>query len=54
MAISHGFVVDVDECELSESVCSENGECANEVGGFDCSCRYGFVGDGFTYGECCQ
>ena len=54
VAISRGFVVDIDECELSEGVCSVNGDCANEVGGFDCSCCYGFVGDGFTCGECCQ
>ena len=38
--------VDVDECE--QEPCSENAECLNTEGTFNCSCSTGFVGDGFS------
>ena len=40
---------DVDECGFqSVSVCDENAECSNAVGGFDCTCDAGYSGDGLT------
>ena len=47
--VSHS---DVDECDLQNvSVCDENAECTNAVGGFNCSCSTGYSGDGLTCGN---
>jgi len=39
---------DVDECTLNTDNCSENAECINTVGSYNCSCLVGFTGDGIT------
>lgn len=38
--------VDIDECS-NTNICDENAECNNELGGYSCRCRNGFVGNGF-------
>ncbi len=40
-------VTDIDECALGEHACSENAECINTIGGYECVCKEGFAGDGF-------
>ena len=41
------FFSDIDECEegLSDR-CDPNSECSNRVGGYECTCRPGYSGDG--------
>ena len=39
---------DVDECALGEHDCDPNADCLNTAGGFQCSCRAGYSGDGVT------
>ena len=40
--------VDEDECELDMFHCDPAAECKNTNGSYDCICREGFTGDGFT------
>ena len=40
--------VDIDECESSNSECDSNGTCANNPGSYDCFCKVGYTGDGFS------
>jgi nidogen (entactin) len=42
--------VDIDECRGSH-ICSEFARCINQIGGYDCHCLPGYVGNGF---ECEQ
>ncbi|XP_055375614.1 multiple epidermal growth factor-like domains protein 8 isoform X2 [Condylostylus longicornis] len=41
---------DVDECALKIDSCSQNAECINTDGSYECHCRRGFIGNGRT--EC--
>ena len=44
--------LDIDECVSGEDNCDdERGYCNNSEGGFECSCRVGYSGDG-TEGNC--
>ena len=38
---------DEDECELGTALCDKDATCENTVGGYNCSCNQGFIGDGF-------
>ena len=40
--------LDVDECVALTHNCSENANCTNLVGSFNCSCNPGYVGNGTT------
>ena len=40
------FHVDVDECVEETHGCSENADCLDTIGSFQCLCRPGFSGDG--------
>ena len=42
------YLVDVDECSASISVCDDNANCKNTRGSYRCSCKAGFTGDGKT------
>jgi hypothetical protein len=47
--------VDVDECGVGISTCSEHAACNNTLGGYDCACNAGYEGDGFEcsdFDEC--
>lgn len=35
------FLVDIDECSVSSSICS-NGFCENFMGGYQCTCFEGY------------
>ena len=38
--------LDVDECITGNHDCDVNANCINTVGGHNCTCKEGFVGDG--------
>ena len=42
------YLLDYDECITGEHNCSENADCINTVGSFDCICQQMFFGDGVT------
>jgi hypothetical protein len=41
------FFSDVDECAAGTHTCNVNAVCSNTVGGFNCTCKPGYAGDGF-------
>ena len=49
--IIHFFVSDVNECELDTDDCDENAECTDTIGSFNCTCNFGYSGNG-TF--CCE
>ena len=42
------FIIDVNECTASSSMCHENAFCNNTLGSYNCSCKPGYFGDGKT------
>ena len=38
--------IDVDECTKSTPVCDNNAVCNNTHGGYNCTCKPGYTGDG--------
>lgn len=46
--------IDVNECNVGVDKCDENALCFNEPGGYQCRCKAGYNGDGFTcQSRCC-
>ena len=45
---SSSVSTDVDECALNEHTCNVNANCTDTDGSFNCTCREGFEGDGFS------
>jgi EGF domain/MSP1 EGF domain 1 len=43
-----GSCVDVNECNTGHDRCDENALCINEPGSYQCRCKAGYSGDGFT------
>jgi len=41
-------IVDINECEETHVNCSQRALCTNTDGSYNCTCRSGFNGDGFT------
>ena len=39
---------DIDECSNGQDNCSNDAQCINKNGHFDCKCNEGFTGDGIT------
>ena len=39
---------DADECLNNSHNCSENATCTNTEGSFNCSCRPGYIGNGYN------
>ena len=39
---------DIDECLSGDDNCSDNANCTNTDGGYNCSCHIGYTGDGFN------
>ena len=37
---------DIDECYFGTHDCDENAECTNTIGGFTCTCKTSYFGDG--------
>lgn len=40
--------LDINECYTLANNCSLLAKCEDTVGGFNCTCRSGFSGDGYT------
>ena len=40
--------LDIDECVEEIDNCDENANCTSNPGGFVCSCKTGFEGNGLT------
>ncbi|XP_058053423.1 fibulin-1 [Anopheles bellator] len=40
--------VDIDECAADKNACDSNQLCTNEIGGFRCDCKIGFILDAVT------
>ena len=40
------FVVDINECLQSPSVCHSNATCNDNDGSYECMCKEGYTGDG--------
>ena len=38
---------DMDECSYGLNNCTDNADCIDKEGGFDCQCSEGFIGNGF-------
>ena len=44
---------DIDECSEGLDMCASNATCTNTEGGYNCSCDFGYHGDGFTCNSKC-
>lgn len=42
------YFTDIDECTTKTHKCHINAICANNNGSYDCTCRNGYTGDGFS------
>lgn len=42
------YITDVDECEEGQHNCDKNADCGNRIGGYSCTCKQGYEGDGRT------
>lgn len=42
------IILDVDECETETDNCHDSATCTDTDGGFDCSCKLGFTGNGIN------
>ena len=43
-----GMVHNVTDLEFASHMCSEQGSCTNHDGGYNCTCDWGWAGDGFN------
>ena len=39
---------DIDECENDDHECGENSVCQNSPGGYSCTCKVDYMGDGYN------
>ena len=46
--INYTIMADLDECALHLDSCDNNADCKNINGSYDCTCRSGYHGNGFT------
>ena len=42
------FLIDINECQKSPSVCLPLAKCSNAEGSFSCQCETGYIGDGIV------
>lgn len=41
------YFEDFDECLGNVNNCHGDADCVNNIGSYDCKCRFGYVGDGY-------
>ena len=42
------LLLDIDECKNGDNKCDSNAKCTNNIGSYDCECKTGYSGNGFT------
>ena len=42
------LISDVNECDSGTHNCSEDAVCKNTKGSFNCTCKPGYTGDGYS------
>ena len=42
------FLIDINECTEDTHSCDGNASCTNIIGSYNCSCNFGFEGDGLN------
>ena len=42
------FLTDINECTEDTHSCDGNASCTNTIGSYNCSCNFGFEGDGLN------
>ena len=42
------FLIDINECTEDTHSCDGNASCTNTIGSYNCSCNFGFEGDGLN------
>jgi len=47
-AIRLTVLLDINECNNDTNNCSENANCINTIGSYQCECFIGYTGDGFN------
>ena len=48
------FLIDINECTEDTHSCDGNASCTNTIGSYNCTCNFGFEGDGLNCtGEYC-
>jgi len=40
--------IDINECSTNNGGCDKQAICTNLIGSFNCSCKNGFLGNGFN------
>ena len=49
------FFPDIMDCKAEpDGPCDENADCSETPGGFNCTCRAGWTGDGLKDGDGCD
>ena len=52
--LPHIIILDVDECDQGLDNCNSDATCTNTVGGYNCTCNDGYIGDGTEDGNGCN
>ena len=50
------FLIDINECTEETHSCDGNASCTNTIGSYNCTCNFGFEGNGLhctgMYSDC--
>ena len=53
LVVAYVCVADIDECAEEKHNCSASAYCNDTIGGFLCTCQYGYNGDGHSCSMLC-
>ena len=48
ICVNSSFIIDINECDDKTDICSDNAVCSDTDGSYSCTCKPGYVGDGFS------